>query len=104
MNVLIGVFAGHHTNSPNAPGIVMVGGVRHFIWGHSTPFEEAGVPRVMLLSDDGPPCIGKIHPDAERNFQAAAERLIREGTEFYTVFWRTTTWSLPAMRWTREYR
>lgn len=102
MNALIGVLAGHHLNSTSAQQMVMVGGVRHNIWGHSIPIVEAGVPEVVLLSDDSTPRDGKIHPDAERNFQTAAERLIREGVEFYTVF--RPTWALRAMHWTREYR
>ena len=102
MNVLMGVFAGHSVESPNTQQMVMVGGVRHDVWGHSTPILEGRVPKVVLLSEDSTPQDPKLHPDAERNFQAAAERLVQEGVEFYTVF--RPTWALRAMRWTKEYR
>lgn len=101
MNPLIGVMAGHSVNSTNAQAMVFVGGVRHNIWGHSTGILEGRVPKVVLLSEDSTPQDTKLHPDAERNFQAAAERLVQEGVEFYTVF--RPTWALRAMRWTKEY-
>ena len=39
--------------------------------------------------------------DTRRN-REYTRRLVREGVEFYTVF--RPTWTLHAMRWTREYR
>ena len=102
MSALIGVLTGHRLDSRNANEQVFVGGVRHNIWGHSTGVLESRILVVVLLSDDSTPHDHKIHPDAERSFQAAAKLLVIEGKEFYTVM--RPTWALRAMHWTKECR
>ncbi|OGN20062.1 MAG: hypothetical protein A3F25_01855 [Candidatus Yanofskybacteria bacterium RIFCSPHIGHO2_12_FULL_45_19b] len=87
--------AGHHVNSPNIRVDVEVDGEIHPIWGHSVPHDgmEVAVPVVELLREYGP----LAQPEAEENFQAFAEQLIRDGAIFYTVLHKA--WHQPAMLW-----
>ena len=92
----------HSVNSPNGEAAVEMDGVRRSIWGHSTSILAAGVPVVVLYSDDSTTRNVKMNPEAEVNFLEAARRLLKEGVEFYTVL--RPSWAVRAVLWTREYR
>ena len=94
--------AAHSVNSPNGEAAVEVSGVRKSIWGHNTSVLDAGVPVVVLYSDDSTTSNVKVHPEAEANFLEAAHRLLKDGVEFYTVL--RPSWAVRAVLWTREYR
>jgi hypothetical protein len=90
------VILAHTLQSPYV--LFEVDGVR--IRGLSTSIVPIGMPEVVLFTEDSTPRQCIRHDDAERLFQEAVRRLIRNGTVFLTV--TRPGWNLPAMKWIRD--
>jgi len=91
--IINSVFLGHQLETT---GIEISVGVGRVI-GSATKVIRIGLPMISILTAESTPQIAKIDPGAEDAFLAAADTLLKGGTEFYTVL--RPDWALAALSW-----
>lgn len=97
-----GVLVCHEIKSSLAEAQLVVDGECRSIWGKTVRVVPTPCPHVVLYAQGSTPSAPQQHPTAVRQFQEYAERLVKDGVEFYTFL--RPEWAVPAVRWSKHPR